>query len=37
VHEPPEELPLDPPLDDPPHGQPDTHTSAQQQPSPLHG
>ena len=34
--QPPEELPLDPPLDEPLHGQPVTQVPLQQQPSPLH-
>jgi hypothetical protein len=34
--QPPEELPLDPPLDEPAHGQPMTHVPLQQQPSALH-
>jgi len=32
----PEELPLDPPLDEPPHGQPVTQVPPQQHPLPLH-
>jgi hypothetical protein len=34
--QPPEELPLDPPLDEPAHGQPITHVPLQQHPSALH-